>query len=135
VSLVNTPHYLSTGESDSLCWYCGVPLVEPVGGRPHASNTRTQDHVFPLALGGTGMAHNKVPCCFRCNQWKGMRELEEFRAIARPGAGTMTLFYAETSELELAGQLKQLADKKGGGKPFNSVLAEKLKLALNLEEV
>lgn len=123
MSLVNTPRYLSTDEADDLCWYCGVTLTEPVANCRHRSDTRTQDHVFPLVLGGTSMAHNKVPCCNRCNSWKGAMELAEFRAIARPGSGDDALFFAEIRERELAVEAMEK-------KPFNNIFAEKLKSAL-----
>lgn len=125
MSLVNTPRYLQSEEADRLCWYCGIALTEHTGSKPVAS-ARTQDHVFPLALGGTSMAHNKVPCCYRCNQWKGARELEEFRAVARPGEGRERLFYAEVRERELAAA----PVRNPAGRPFNSTMAEKLKIAL-----
>ena len=129
MALVNTPRYLQSEEADRLCWYCGVPLTEHTGGKPVAS-ARTQDHVFPLAKGGTSMAHNKVPCCYRCNQWKGMRELEEFREIARPGEGELRLFWGEIREAELEARGVVSRPKHERNKPFNDVLAKKLAAAL-----
>jgi len=122
----NTPRYLATDEAQDLCWYCGVSLTAPVANQPHKASTRTKDHVFPLSLGGTSL-HNQVPCCNRCNGWKGARMLEEFRLVARPGDGDLALFYAEVREKEL---LAAGAPKHRPIQPFNDTLARKLKEAL-----
>lgn len=51
------------------CSYCSRPAD-------------TVDHVVPLQRGGTNAEVNLVPCCRPCNSSKGVRLLEEWRAVA-----------------------------------------------------
>jgi hypothetical protein len=101
MALIETPRFRRSPEWDEVCWYCGVPLSWPVANKPHKSSTRTVDHVFALALGGTNHESNRVNCCNRCNHWKADKTLEVFRSEARPGVGKDALFFAEIREAEL----------------------------------
>src|ERR1044072_5752757 len=53
------------------CWYCGKKLL---------SIEVTIDHVVPKALGGSNLKDNKVIACRKCNEDKGMIDLEQYRA-------------------------------------------------------
>lgn len=52
--------------ADDPCTYCGGPGEQ-------------DDHVFPLALGGTDHWWNLTRACARCNQSKGMKLLGEWK--------------------------------------------------------
>lgn len=52
---------------NGACVYCG------------ATERLTQDHVVPLAAGGTHSPDNVVPACLSCNCSKGARPVEAFR--------------------------------------------------------
>jgi len=49
--------------SEGLCHYCG---------RKFSPKELTMDHVVPIARGGKSTKGNIVPCCFECNQAKGL---------------------------------------------------------------
>lgn len=52
------------------CAYCGVVLGE----------RWCVDHITPKHRGGTDDAENLNPSCARCNIWKSVYTLDEFRA-------------------------------------------------------
>lgn len=52
-----------------LCLYCGDKF---------APNDLTRDHVVPLSLGGRDNWENVVTACYRCNNLKGNKVLEEW---------------------------------------------------------
>lgn len=49
------------------CYYCG-------------KTANTKDHVIPKSRGGLNTKDNIVPACEHCNNMKGSRTEEEFRA-------------------------------------------------------
>jgi hypothetical protein len=57
------------------CHYCGVMLTR---------ETTTEDHIFPLGLGGKDKKNNIVFSCRRCNSIKGLIPYEDFKAAMLP---------------------------------------------------
>jgi len=53
------------------CFYCGKDF----------SDDKTQDHVLPLSRRGSSSKRNLVDACLKCNQLKGILNLEEFRLV------------------------------------------------------
>ena len=51
------------------CYYCGEKLTP---------ETRTLDHMTPLARGGPNRQNNRVWCCKKCNSAKMDMTVEEF---------------------------------------------------------
>jgi predicted phage replisome organizer len=51
--------------SSGVCQYCGQPATG-------------EDHIIPLARGGSDTEDNKVPCCIRCNRIKNDKPLIDF---------------------------------------------------------
>jgi 5-methylcytosine-specific restriction enzyme A len=49
--------------SEGICHYCG---------RKFEPKDLTMDHIVPVARGGKSTKGNIVPCCFECNQTKGL---------------------------------------------------------------
>lgn len=76
----NNPHYLAKLNAPQRlrsknkrvrllltpCYYCG-------------GHSETEDHLIPIAKGGSNIAINRVASCFRCNQLKG--HLSEFEFV------------------------------------------------------
>jgi len=63
-----------------LCLYCGEKF---------GASELTRDHVVPLSLGGRDNWENVVTACFRCNNLKGNKVLQEWgdrKLIAIPYA-------------------------------------------------
>lgn len=63
------------------CWYCGC------------TGAMTMDHVTPRSRGGRNALANIVPACRPCNDAKGQRTLEEWRA--RWSIGGVHRFWGE----------------------------------------
>lgn len=54
------------------CCYCSKKLHDP-----------TSEHLIPASKGGNRSQYNLKPCCSRCNQWRGNKDLTEWKnAIA-----------------------------------------------------
>jgi len=66
------------------CCYCGAKLK---------GTNCTVDHIVPRSKGGQTNWKNLVACCFRCNQMKGSKLLEEsgMTLLRRPTTPTMVL--------------------------------------------
>lgn len=58
---------------DHQCWYCSAPFGDGLDA-PHL------DHKHPLSRGGEDSMRNVVMACAYCNQEKGRRTVEEYRA-------------------------------------------------------
>jgi uncharacterized Fe-S cluster-containing MiaB family protein len=71
------------------CFYCGKVM----SFNPNSSNRVTRDHVSARSTGGMRKGPNVVLACANCNNRKGAKSLEEFRAEC----GVKT-FYGETSD-------------------------------------
>ena len=71
-------------EAGYHCYYCGVLLTKPPGGKlfkgiKFLSTMHTWDHLIPRAKGGT--LRDKVRACHECNTTKGILSVEEFRIV------------------------------------------------------
>jgi 5-methylcytosine-specific restriction endonuclease McrA len=51
-------------ESASVCYMCGVKLMQSGGGR----NQATTEHLWPLSLGGESIESNLIGACQDCNE-------------------------------------------------------------------
>ena len=60
-----------------LCFYCGEPIQRGAADPKHEA---TKDHMTPISRGGVNFIGNIVPACLHCNQLKGDKTVEEFRA-------------------------------------------------------
>lgn len=61
------------------CAYCGITESE------HLKKTKirlSQEHIVPVAMGGSYTFHNIVPSCSYCNSSKNTKTLEEFYSIS-----------------------------------------------------
>lgn len=63
-------------ETKGACGYCGVHLPK---------DRMTRDHIVPMSKGGPNAMSNLLCCCESCNQLKGDKSLEEFRAFCNGG--------------------------------------------------
>lgn len=64
------------------CWYCGIVLevnVDYATGTKGA-NWFVLDHVTPRSVGGSNHPSNLVASCWKCNNVKNNKTLEQFRA-------------------------------------------------------
>jgi hypothetical protein len=59
------------------CFYCAEPVQNKAQDPSHEA---TKDHMTPISRGGVDFIGNIVPACLRCNQLKGEKTVEEFRA-------------------------------------------------------
>ena len=59
------------------CFYCAEPVQR---NSPDPKHEATKDHMTPISRGGVNFIGNIVPACLRCNQLKGEKTVEEFRA-------------------------------------------------------
>ncbi len=59
------------------CFYCAEPVRR---NSPDPQHEATEDHVTPISRGGVDFIGNIVPACLRCNQLKGEKTIDEFRA-------------------------------------------------------
>lgn len=80
---------------DGRCAYCGH---KPVRFNLHV------DHLVPTIKGGDDSLDNLMPCCPQCNNFKGGKTLEEFRAklmrqVARARANSRDFVIAERYKL------------------------------------
>ena len=70
------------------CWYCGDPLLDHGWDIDHVipKNNYSKERGCLIVDGkefreyGLNNIKNLVPCCRRCNLWKGSSTVEEFRA-------------------------------------------------------
>jgi HNH endonuclease len=60
-----------------LCFYCAEPIRRNSADPNHEA---TKDHMVPISRGGVDFIANIVPACLRCNQLKGNKTVDEFRA-------------------------------------------------------
>lgn len=67
-------------KTNGYCYYCGIKLTKQKAEN-HKSDNFTIDHKKPKALDGTNHYKNLVPCCRKCNNLKGMNDIEGFRWI------------------------------------------------------
>ncbi len=68
-------------QTKGSCWYCGQTARR---------DESTLDHIIPLANGGKNHQSNMVFSCLPCNQEKGDKSLEQYRAFSG-----ITLFWGE----------------------------------------
>ena len=59
------------------CWYCGVEL-RPYQGEV-LPDTFVTDHAHPKKFGGTSHESNLVPSCWKCNEVKKFKTIEQYR--------------------------------------------------------
>jgi hypothetical protein len=59
------------------CFYCAEPVQR---NSPDPNHEATKDHMVPISRGGVDYIANIVPACRRCNELKGNKTIEEFRA-------------------------------------------------------
>jgi 5-methylcytosine-specific restriction endonuclease McrA len=67
--------------TNGRCWYCGIAL-EPVtdyDGQRICENWFVLDHVIPLSNGGTNAQSNLVASCWKCNNSKNNKSVEQYR--------------------------------------------------------
>ena len=69
--------------NDWKCWYCGIGLIHPDNvdwskayENPHAP---VVDHIVPAIHGGLDDIENLRSSCWRCNQHKHSKTVEEYR--------------------------------------------------------
>jgi hypothetical protein len=60
-----------------LCFYCAEPIKR---GSSDPDHEATKDHMVPISRGGVDHIANIAPACLRCNQLKGNKTVDEFRA-------------------------------------------------------
>jgi hypothetical protein len=68
---------------DWKCVYCGVSLADDF----RLYDCSCEDHLFPLAAGGSCGIENRVASCQNCNLFKGVYCDETFRGIKRTPRG------------------------------------------------
>jgi hypothetical protein len=59
------------------CFYCAEPVQR---NAPDPQHEATKDHMVPISRGGVDYIANIVPACLHCNQLKGNKTVEEFKA-------------------------------------------------------
>jgi len=52
------------------CFYCGIEIP--------TKHQHTYDHIIPLSEGGANHISNLVDCCFKCNQLKANKSVDDF---------------------------------------------------------
>jgi CRISPR/Cas system Type II protein with McrA/HNH and RuvC-like nuclease domain len=57
-----------------VCYYCGKQLNK---------EDKTIDHKIPVSRGGNILRHNKVPCCWNCNQEKADMTHKEYNLFKK----------------------------------------------------
>lgn len=62
------------------CRYCGR-RCNKWGDVERDPLALTVDHWLPVSRGGTNEKSNLVPCCLRCNQYKGCLSGDEYLAV------------------------------------------------------
>jgi 5-methylcytosine-specific restriction endonuclease McrA len=62
------------------CVYCGVETHRLAKGLSRSPVLATLDHVVPRSMGGPLNPANLVLACQACNNERGVRDAEEFRA-------------------------------------------------------
>jgi len=69
------------------CWYCDRTLRTDV---KYASNSLERDHKHPKSRNGSDLPFNLVDACRACNEEKGDKTVDEYRAwlIAEHGRGS-----------------------------------------------
>lgn len=60
------------------CWYCECEIFE--NGDYSSPVRAVMDHKVPRSKGGAWLAHNTVPACNTCNQFKGVSTTQELLA-------------------------------------------------------
>lgn len=65
-------------KTNGKCYYCGVALNRPGWNGPK-KKTFTIDHKTPKGAGGSNKLKNLVPSCKKCNNLKGMNDIDGFR--------------------------------------------------------
>lgn len=60
-----------------LCFYCAEPIKR---GSSDPDHEATKDHMVPISRGGVDYIANIAPACLHCNQLKGNKTTEEFKA-------------------------------------------------------
>jgi len=83
------------------CRYCQRPFDEYV--------EKTKDHIIAQSIGGKDSKHNKVQCCWDCNQWKSDKSLKDWLK-----------------------ELKRIAKKDNIRKPYDSKLIGLMIMNLNI---
>jgi len=73
----------------SHCFYCGERMQRTNRRGKHSKLERTDDHVIPTSRGGLRgpLSGNIVHCHRKCNEDKGDKTLEEYRAIVAERKG------------------------------------------------
>ncbi len=59
------------------CFYCAEPVQR---NSPDPNHEATKDHMTPISRDGVDFIGNIVPACRHCNDLKGNKTVEEFRA-------------------------------------------------------
>ena len=70
-------------KTDGKCWYCGTETIPFSSERSPllVNKDFCVDHAIPRSRGGGDELENLVPACWTCNNRKGDRTVEEFRAL------------------------------------------------------
>lgn len=84
------PRVIALAELDGwFCCYCGMPLVSCVAETKESGEARSAihgfdwpqvDHVIPRSRGGCDELFNLALACTKCNQRKGARTPDEWKA-------------------------------------------------------
>jgi hypothetical protein len=77
-----TKGMIAAAATGGRCWYCGIELelITDYAQGNRQSNWFVLDHVIPRSLGGTNDQGNLVASCWRCNNVKNNKTLEQYRA-------------------------------------------------------
>lgn len=81
-------HKKSGYQSCPKCNYCGIRITV---------KNYSEDHMQPLARGGSNARDNRTLSCRSCNGRKADRDVEEFRAFLENERGVPVVFCGERS--------------------------------------
>lgn len=65
-------------QQDGICAYCDRKMILASEFEDKSGLRCTIDHIVPTSKGGTNHPSNLIGACYRCNNLKGDRPVEEF---------------------------------------------------------
>lgn len=91
------------------CVYCGAELAEEF----RLYDCSCEDHLFPLAVGGSYGIENRVASCQNCNQFKGDYCDETFREIKSTPRGRKYVgdFHGDPDPEYLMGVITEIIER------------------------